>query len=221
MLPKVIIHNSVSLDGSLTNFEPDMGLHYRIAAGYKPGAHLIGSNTIKAGLELYGEGVQKEEEQDFQKPERSPSLPYWVIVDGKGSLKGVLHTCRRFEYCRDVIIVGCKATPADYIDHLRERSYGYHSIGEDRVDLEGALRLVRSEYGVKNVLTDTGRILGNLLLERGLASELSLLVHPVIVGEKAYPIFGGMHGSLALRLVKKETFPRGLVWLVYRIAKRG
>ena len=53
VLPKVIVHNSVSLDGSLTNFMPDMGLHYQIAGDYKPDAHLIGSNTVKVGVELY------------------------------------------------------------------------------------------------------------------------------------------------------------------------
>lgn len=217
MLPKVIIHNSISLDGSLTNFEADLGLHYKIAAGYKPGAHLIGSNTIREGTKLYGGGVPKEEEQDFKKPERSPKLPYWMIIDSKGSLNGLLHTCRRFEYCRDVIIIGCEATPAGYIDHLHERGYAYHSVGEGRVDLEGALGLIRSKYGVKTVLTDTGRILSNLLLERGLASELSLLVHPIIVGEKAYPIFAGMHGDLTLKLLKAERYPKGLVWLVYSV----
>jgi 2,5-diamino-6-(ribosylamino)-4(3H)-pyrimidinone 5'-phosphate reductase len=49
MLPKVIIHNSVSLDGSLVDFEPDMGLHYDIAGGFKPQAHLVGSSTVRVG----------------------------------------------------------------------------------------------------------------------------------------------------------------------------
>lgn len=220
-LPRVIIHNSVSLDGSLTNFEADLGIHYKIAAGYKPGAHLIGSNTVREGVKMYGGQVPEEEGKDFRKPERSPKLPYWVIIDGKGSLKGMLHTCRRFEYCRDVIVIGCGATPPGYLDHLRERGYEYHSVGDERVDIEGALGLVRSQYGVKRVLTDTGRILVNLLLERGLASEVSLLVHPVIVGEKAYPIFSGMRASPALRLLKEKAFPGGLVWLVYRVVTDG
>jgi len=30
MLPKVIVHNSISLDGSLINFEPNMETHYQI-----------------------------------------------------------------------------------------------------------------------------------------------------------------------------------------------
>ena len=49
MKPKIILHNSISLDGSLTNFEVNMGIHYEIAGGFKPDVHLIGSNTIKKG----------------------------------------------------------------------------------------------------------------------------------------------------------------------------
>ena len=65
-LPKIILHNSISIDGSLTNFEPHMGLHYQIAANYKPNAHLIGSKTIKTGIELYSDGIPSEENNDFR-----------------------------------------------------------------------------------------------------------------------------------------------------------
>jgi 2,5-diamino-6-(ribosylamino)-4(3H)-pyrimidinone 5'-phosphate reductase len=43
METEIIIHNSVSLDGSLTGFMPDMGVHYSIAGSYKHDARLIGS----------------------------------------------------------------------------------------------------------------------------------------------------------------------------------
>ena len=60
MLPKIILHNSVSLDGSLTNFGPNMELHYQIAGKYNVDAHLIGSNTVIVGVELYGGDVPPE-----------------------------------------------------------------------------------------------------------------------------------------------------------------
>lgn len=60
MLPKVILHNSISLDGSLTNFEPNMEQHYRIAGNYKPQVHLVGSNAVKVGVELFGQKVLPE-----------------------------------------------------------------------------------------------------------------------------------------------------------------
>jgi len=80
MEPNIIIHNSISLDGSLINFDVNMELHYQIAGNYKPDAHLIGSNTIKSGIELYG-GATQEEKIDLKKPERDGKLPYWIIID--------------------------------------------------------------------------------------------------------------------------------------------
>lgn len=104
-------------------------------------------------------------------------------------LKGLLHTCRRFELCRNVIVFISEVTPQHYVEYLQERKYEYHVVGDKQVDLELSLDLLSSTYGVKTVLADTGRVLGNLLLEKELASELSLLVHPVIVGKKAYNIW--------------------------------
>jgi riboflavin biosynthesis pyrimidine reductase len=66
-------------------------------------------------------------------------------------------------------------------------------------------------------LTDTGRILSNILLQEGFVSELSLLVHPVIVGKKSYNVFGNINENIGLKLRKKEFLSGGYVWLVYRI----
>ena len=68
MLPKIILHNLVSLDDSLISFDPNMGLHYQIAGKYNADAHLIRSNTVKVGIELYGGGVPLEEKKDFENP---------------------------------------------------------------------------------------------------------------------------------------------------------
>ena len=217
MLPKIILHNSVSLDGSLTNFEPNMELHYQIAGKYNAEARLIGSNTVKVGVELYGGGVPPEENSDFRKPERDDNLPYWFIPDTKGILKGLLHTCRRFEFCRDVVVLLSEETPAEYVKHLEERNYDYHIVGKKHVDLERMLELLSTEYGVKTVLADTGRILGNLLLNQGLVNEISLLIHPVVVGTTSYNMFSLANKNIKMKLCKSETLAKNYVWLVYAL----
>ena len=217
MRPKVILHNSLSLDGSLTGFEPNMELHYRIAGMFKPEVHLIGSNTITAGIELYGTGVPPEKPSDFQKPKRNKKLPSWVIIDSKGKLQGLLHTCRQFEQVRDVILLVSQTTPKRYLRYLDERQYEYHIVGKNSVDLPEALALLAKTYQVKTIVTDTGRILGNLLLNQGLVDEISLLVHPVIVGKTAYPMFSDINKNLDGTLVKCEQLEKQYIWLLYKI----
>jgi len=217
MHPKVILHNSLSLDGSLTGFEPNMELHYRIAGMFKPEVHLIGSNTITAGIELYGTGVPPEKPSDFQKPKRNKKLPSWVIIDSKGKLQGLLHTCRQFEQVRDVILLVSQTTPKRYLQYLDERQYEYHIVGKNSVDLPEALTLLAKTHQVKTIVTDTGRILGNLLLNQGLVDEISLLVHPVIVGKTAYPMFSDINKNLDGTLVKCEQLEKQYIWLLYKI----
>ena len=147
MQPEIIIHNSVSLDGSLTGFMPDMELHYKIAGDYKPDAHLIGSETIIKGIEMFGEGVPNELPADFIAPVRDSSLPRWVIVDSGGRLNGLLHTCRRFESCRDVILLISESTPAKYLIHLKERNYHFIVAGKEKVDLKMAVTQLIEKIG--------------------------------------------------------------------------
>ncbi|MFA5113038.1 MAG: dihydrofolate reductase family protein [Candidatus Margulisiibacteriota bacterium] len=213
MLPKVIIHNSVTLDGALTGFTPDMALHYKLAGQYQPEATLIGSNTARIGFEMFGM-PSAETSADFSQPQRSSSLPYWVIPDTRGSLKGLLHGCRRFEYCRDVVVLVSESTPRDYLDYLTERHYDYHVVGQDRIDLKQALALLAEQYKAKTVLADTGKILSNLLITQGLADELSLLVHPQIDGGKGLNIFTGLRLD-KLTLLGCKKYKNGPVWLRY------
>jgi len=215
-MPKIVIHNSISLDGSLTNFEPNTGLHYQIAGNYRPDVHLIGSNTIKAGIELYGNGVPLEEKTDFEKPKRNKNFPYWVVVDTKGKLRGLLHTCRRFEFCRDVIVLVSEKTPKAYLQYLKQRNYDHHIVGKNHVDLKKAILLLSDKYKAKTILTDTGRILSNILLSKGFVDEISLLVHPIIVGNNSYNMFSDMAKSQSLKLIECEILEKQYTWLVYK-----
>lgn len=217
MIPRVILHNSISLDGSLTGFEVNMELHYQLAVSYKPQAHLIGSNTVLIGAELYGEGIPPEEPDDFNKPRRDPHLPLWAVIDSGGKLAGMLHTCRRFEYCKDVIVFVSESTSPGYLLHLSERNYDAFIVGKRKVNLKTVFEVLADQFQVKTVLVDTGRILGNLLLKNGLVDEISLLVHPEIVGRQSYPMFGNFSENIDLQLIKEELLEKKYIWLRYKV----
>ena len=89
-----------------------------------------------------------EEQRDFEKPSRDRSLPLWVIPDTSGALKALLHTCRRFEYCRDVIVLVSEETPEDYLEYLRARRYDFHVVVKRHVDLRRSLELLSEKYEV-------------------------------------------------------------------------
>jgi 2,5-diamino-6-(ribosylamino)-4(3H)-pyrimidinone 5'-phosphate reductase len=216
MRPYIILHNSISLDGSLINFEVNMELHYQIASKYKPNAHLIGSNTIKTGLKLYGTSPP-EEKNDFKKPKRNNNLPYWIIIDTKGKLINHLHEIRRSEICKDIIILISKSTKNDYIKYLELRDYDHHIIGNEKVDLKKSFKILNKKYKINKILTDTGKILGNILLNSGLVNEISLLIHPIIVGNNDYNIFSNINKSIKLELFKKEILKNNYIWLKYKI----
>jgi 2,5-diamino-6-(ribosylamino)-4(3H)-pyrimidinone 5'-phosphate reductase len=132
-------------------------------------------------------------------------------------MKGWLHILRRSEYCKDVIVLISKKTSKQYIEYLRERNYDYFVVGEDKCNLKRSLELLYEKYNAKTILTDTGSILSNLLIEQGLVSEISLLIHSVVVGKKAYNMFAHLDEKLKLELVKKESFEKGYVWNLYQI----
>ena len=216
MLPNIILHNSIGLDGSLTDFDVNMELHYQIAGKFKPDAHLIGSNTIKVGIELYGNALP-EEKNDFIKPQRDKKLPYWIIIDTKGILEGLLHEVRRFEFCKDVVVLISNNTPENYIEYLKKRDFDFHIVGKDHINLKNSLEFLFNNYSIKNLLTDCGRILSNLLLNQGLVNEISLLLHPVIVGDKSYNIFNDVNKKIQLKLLKNEAFDKDHIWLAYKV----
>ena len=221
-MPRVIMHNSISLDGSFTDFEVNMGLHYQIAGMYKADANLIGSNTIKTGIDIYGGEIPLENEADFKKPDRSVALPYWVIADTKGITQGLLHTCRRFEYCKDVIVLISQYTSKEYIDYLNERKYDYLVCGDEHVDYEKAINILNIKYGIKTILVDSGPTLNRLLLGRGLINEISLLVSPVLVGTKSDKLLAHLNieiQNVNLELLTCEDLDKGYVLLRYKVSR--
>ena len=215
--PKVIMHNSISIDGSILGFDVNMEQHYQIANSYKVDVHLIGSNTVKEGIKMFYPEIPKEEKSDFLKPNRKEDLPLWVIPDTKGILNGMHHVYRRFEWCKDIVVLISNETPRNYIEYLIERNYDYYTVGEDYVDYHQALNLLAEHYNVKTILTDTGKTLNCILINKGLVDEISLLVHPVIVGKKQYTLFSDICKNIDTKLISLEKYSDSKIWVRYKV----
>jgi len=222
MLPRLIIHNTISIDGSTTGFTANLDVHYGILGSYEPDAMIVGSNTAKAGTQFFCEKIPPEEEADFKKPEIQPddTRAYWMIADSRGILEGMMHVFRRSDYSKDVIVLVSEKTPEPYINYLRERNYDFIRAGAERVDVRQALEIANEKYGFKLVVSDSGGILNSILLEQGLVEEISLVLTPEIVGKNGTNLFRGIEKSeIQLELVRNEIVEKKYVHLVYRVLK--
>lgn len=221
MLPKVIMYNSVSVDGAIKDFDVNIQLHYAVAGRFCADALLAGSITAKTGIEMFMEKVPPEEEGDFSKPAVDPEdkRPLWVIADSKGVMQGLMHMHRKSGYAKDIIVLVSNSTPKAYLDYLRERNYDFIVAGSDHVDLRLALEELNRRYGIKTVMTDTGGVLASVLLEQGLVDEVQLLVAPEIVGKKAVNLFRSLSKLVKLQLLKSEVVEKNHVLLGYKVLK--
>jgi len=221
MLPKIITHNAISLDGSISGFSIDPGKYYTIAGSLHPDAMLVGSSTAKSGVEMYSDGIPDERPADFVKPRitEDDKRPYWVIPDSHGLLQGRLHIFRRFEYCKDVIVLLSEKSPESYVKYLMERNYDVIISGHEDVDLKKSLEILTQKYSCQIVLTDSGGNLNKVLLEAGLVDEISLIINPVLVDQRHPKLFRNLDltsHAINLELIRFEKLD-GQLLVLYKV----
>ena len=90
MLPRVLLHNLVSLDGRVTGFPADPALYYQLAARWKFDAHLTGADT------LLSSPVSDHPDED------GDGLPDASPPDGSRALLAVTDSRGRFRQWRQL-----------------------------------------------------------------------------------------------------------------------
>ena len=171
--PYVIIHNLISLDGCLDGFPASVGLYYELVGRLPHQAVLVGSGTVLAaaasqGVDASGEDVEPPEVPEPQGSQAEADLrPLLVVVDSGGKLARYAWL-REQPYWRDILVLCAKATPAGQLKRLRHYHVGHAVVGETRVDLAAALRMLAERYRVAAVRVDAGGGLNGALLRAGL-----------------------------------------------------
>jgi 2,5-diamino-6-(ribosylamino)-4(3H)-pyrimidinone 5'-phosphate reductase len=233
LLPRVILHNAVSLDGRIDGFPVDLQQYYELIATWKEDATLSGSETfLKAASE-----APPENESDLIPPKVDPAdqRALLVIPDSRGRIR-TWHYLRSLPYWRSHVALCTKSTPQEYLHYLQKRRIDCIIAGEDHVDLKMALEELYSRYDVRVLRVDAGGTLNGLLLRQGLVSEVSILIYPSLVGgETPSSIFRaldlpdvsdadlasglGAEGTISLKLMHAEKLKGDVMWLRYEVKR--
>lgn len=222
MLPRVIVHNAVSADGRIDWFAPDIGLFYKLASTWNEDATLAGSDTILATVDP---GLEDDDEPGGGGIDPNDTRPLLVIPDSRGRIR-CWNYLRGQPFWRGAVALISKRTPSEYLRYLHERNVDFIIAGEDRVDLTEALEQLALGHNVKTVRVDSGGTLNGVLLRAGLVHEVSVLVHPALVGGVSpRSIFraddlAAEDGVIRLKLIGSEAVEHDIVWLRYEVVNR-
>lgn len=221
MLPKVIVHTEVSVDGRMDWMQGDNFLYYTLICDWQLDAMLSGSATMLAAYP----NPDTEENLAEPLPEKAPELQKLVVVDSRAQIRS-WRQIQRSEWWGDVIALCSKMTPQTYIDRLMGMGIDVIVTGEDRVDLREALSALCDRYGVRVVRTDSGGILHGVLFRERLVDEVSVILNPSLVGGTSprsfyvAPDLPSEEGIIPLKLDSVQQVGDSFVWLRYSVKAR-
>lgn len=218
----MVLFNAVSADGRLDWLSPDLGQFYGLAGTWHEDATLVGSETVVAAMA----GTPPEE---GEAPPAQPAYPndgraLLVVVDSRGRVRD-WQAMLESGFWRSALALVSAATPAEYLNYLDRRRVPYFVSGRERVDLRAALAELHGRYDVKLVRVDSGGSLNGALLRAGLVDEVSLLVHPYLVGGTSprsffqAPDLTSAEGVIPLKLTHVERQDNGTLWLRYQVVR--
>lgn len=220
-LPRVIVHTAVSADGRTDGFIPDIGRFYRIAVRWREDATLVGSGTLLASAEA---ACDDAAESPAPEPHPCETRPLLVVADSRGRVK-CYSALRNAGYWRDAVALCTSSTPHDHIKYLKSKRVEMVFAGEEQVDLGVALAELRDRFGVATVRVDSGGTLSGSLLRARLVDEVSVLIHPTLVGGLSprsffrAPDVTDPSQVIPMQLVHAEPLDDGLVWLRYEVKR--
>ena len=222
MLPYVIIHMGISVDGRI-----DWGLgadnpYYELVEQFGVDTDISGSNTIldaqfpadpKMALgNLYDDWLQK------------PGRPIHAIIDSQGRVKNWA-IIKKQPWWKECISLCSEETPADHLAYLEETEIQYIVAGEQKVDLRTALAQLSSKFGTTKVRVDSGGILNGVFLRANLVDEVSVIISPALVGGRSPKTMfvaedlQSEEGIIPLKLTRIDKIRDRYVWLRYSVEK--
>ena len=219
-LPEVIIHSVISLDGKIEGFRPEaVGQYYELAAQLKCDTWLIGADTLLEAEQLPDAEVHQKDKHAA--PLQAVAKHGGVLIavpDSRGRMRN-WHTHVEEIGARGAVALVSGVTPRAHLEYLRTRNIPFIETGRDHVDYTLALSELYAQFGSRRIRTDSGGVLNSILLEEGLATELSLLIAPDLIESGGRDLFRTFKPLEALRLdaMDCQLVGESSIWLRYKL----
>lgn len=224
MLPKVIIFNSVSIDGRINGFEENLLIYNSIASQWDVDAVLMGSNTILSDFNIKKGGDRDAKDHEVPKRMDNVKKPLLVVPDSSGKIR-IWDEIRETLPINNVLVLCSRSTPREYLDFLDNHMVQYMVVGFDKVNLGTALEELNTQFGIKSLRVDGGGTLNSALLFDDLVDEVCVLIYPALVGGLSSitidtPTDLTLKDEVVdLKLLKMEKLKNEIILLHYRVMK--
>ncbi|MGE5123176.1 MAG: dihydrofolate reductase family protein [Acidobacteriaceae bacterium] len=222
MLPYVILHMGISVDGRIDWGGGSDNPYYELVDQLGADTDISGSNTIIQAQ--FPDDPQKALGQVYADWIKKPSRPRHAIVDSKGRIK-TWEIIKKQPWWNGYISLCSQDTPQSHLDYLKELDVSYIIAGGSQVDLRLALENLNAQFGTRKVRVDSGGILNGVLLRQGLVDEVSVIISPSLVGGLTpktmfvAPDLETEEGVIPLTLVNVDQIRERYVWLRYKVWK--
>lgn len=185
---KLVVFNSVSLDGYFTDANSDMSFAHNANPDSEWDAFVEG-NASGGGMLLFGRITYDLMAGFWTTPLAAEQMP--IVAERMNKLPKVV-------FSRSLEKVAWDNTQLV------------------RGDLAGEIRSIKKEPGEDMTILGSGSIVSQLTNHR-LIDEYQIVVIPVVLG-KGRTLFEGVNEKVSLKLTKTRRFVNGNVWLCYEPA---
>lgn len=230
--PYVICHMLQSIDGriagqmfqssatlALSQVYQDIGKEYNADAIIygKTTAEEIFTHNRKLDLSCFSN--QQVEKVDFIN--MNENMEWVVVIDAQGTLAWSKTTLKHKRLQnKNVIMVLSEKVCQEYLLHLRTLGISYIFAGKSTLSMRKAVEKLGKQFHIKKVLLQGGGIINESFACENLIDELSLVISPVIGGERNVSTsFDSSHfvklKLIQFQLVKTEIINHSGLWLNY------
>lgn len=207
MQPKVTLYIAMSLDGKINGFEINKIVYRELESEINFDTVVMDVDTFRTHHVIFEE-TGDNFNQLLVLPDNKGIIPRNILQE-VSSLVNVLVLCSR-------------STPQDYLNFLEESDIKYMIVGYDEVNLATAFEELNIHFGVKKIAVHADGILNGELLEDDLVEEISVFMHPILVGatnDAVYIPKDIENQNLDLRLLDMKEMENEIICLNYRIMK--